>query len=118
MAILDQGLQAPVRSPGVTNPKLFAFRGTTAANGDITLAAGSDYDGAFTAPTRSTNTYTITVGSFRYLLGFELRHSLGATIDVSLGTIDAAAGTIQFTTSATWNAANFSCLLVLDRGAE
>ncbi len=118
MAILDQGLQAPVRSPGVTNPKLFAFRGTTAANGDITLAAGSDYDGAFTAPTRSTNTFTISVGSFRSLLGFTLTHGLMATINAPLGTIDAAAGTIQFTTSATWASTDFSCVLVIDRGSE
>jgi len=112
--LLDSFGHSPVRMPGgVAQPRVIAYRGNTAANGDVTLSTGADYDGALSAPTRSTNAYTVTIGPFARLLACIPRSGVGNVTAVSS---DGAAGTVTYTYSATQVSTTHDVLIYVDRG--
>jgi hypothetical protein len=114
MGLLDSFGQCPVRVPGgVAQARCIAFRGSTNGSGDITLAAGSDYEGNLSAPSRATNTYTVTIGSFLRLLGCLVRTSAGV---ISAITSDGAAGTVTFTFTGTQVSTPIDVEIWVDRG--
>ena len=113
-SLLDSYSHTPVRVPGgVAQARVIAYRGTTAANGDVTLATGADYEGALSAPSRATNAYTVTIGTFSRLLACVPRSGIG---NVTTVTSDAAAGTVTYTFSATQNATSHDVVIYVDRG--
>ena len=112
--VLDAIGHTPVRMPGgVEVGRVIAYRGTTAANGDVTLATGSDYDGQLAAPSRATNAYTVTIGPFKRLLSCMPRSGIGV---ISAVTSDGNAGTVTYTFSAVQNATTHDVVIYVDRG--
>jgi hypothetical protein len=112
--LLDSFGHTPARVPGgVAQARVVAYRGSTAANGDVTLAAGNTYEGALTAPTRSTNTYTVNIGTFARGLACCVSSGVGAVTAV---TFDGAAGTVAYTMSATQVSTTHDVVIYVDRG--
>ena len=112
--LLDSFGHTPVRVPGgVAQARVIAYRGTTAANGDVTLATGVDYEGALTAPSRATNAYTVNIGTFARLLSCCVRSGVG---NVTAVTSDGAAGTVTYTMSATQVSTTHDVAIYVDRG--
>jgi len=119
MADISQSILAPVvRMNADYNPRIISFYGSTNASGDITLDPGNDRDGSFTAPSRSTNTYTVTVGAYNRFLGIQVSIAGAAAPTLTAVTYNASAGTVTFTTSATVNAMKISVLIIVDRGVD
>ena len=113
-SVLDSFGHTPVRVPGgVAQARAIAYRGTTVANGDVTLASGSDYEGSLSAPSRSANTYTVNIGPFINLLACVPRSGIG---NVTTITSTPAAGTVTYTFSAVQNATSHDVVLYVDRG--
>jgi hypothetical protein len=116
--ILTNSLQSNARTCGVPRSYEVCFVGTTAANGDITLGTEANgyqgtYNGTFAAPTRSTNTYTITIGSFDRLLACNI--STGAGIVINSITPNPSAGTIVVVFNATVVSTTISAIIKVSR---
>jgi hypothetical protein len=112
--LLDSFGHTPVRVPGgVAQARVVAYRGSTDASGNVTLASGSDYEGALSAPSRSTNTYTVNIGTFSRLLACCVRSGVG---NVTAVTSDGAAGTVTYTMSAAQVSTTHDVAIYVDRG--
>jgi len=113
--LLDSLHQTPARIPGgVRAARVVATRGSTDASGNMTLDTGATYDGLLSAPSRSTNTYTLTIGPFVRLLACIPRSGIGST--VSSITSDGTAGTVTWTFSAAQVSCPVDVIIYVDRG--
>ena len=87
-----------VRSPGGRRTVMIPFRGTTAANGDLTLT--DSYDSTLTQ-SRATNNYTFVVGPFKKLLSATVNSGTAAAFSAVPGAVDGTAGTVRMDFAAT-----------------
>lgn len=99
---------------GVAQGRMIATRGSTNGSNDLTLDTNANYDGLLSNPTRSTNTYTITIGPFRRLLSCMPRSGIGSAI--SSVTSDGAAGTVSWTFGAAQTSTTMDIIICVDRG--
>lgn len=95
---LATGNNTEDRVPGGLRVVRIPFRGTTAANGDLTLTY--NYNGTLTQ-SRATNNYTFVVGPFKQLLSAVVNSGTATAFSGTVGATDGSAGTVRIDFAAT-----------------